>query len=168
LIFYSGTFRPWSNKTMKRKKLWIIGILSALMCVVLVIFISKNEPADPGGLKIETDVKHASHATSIPNINFKGITNFRVDADTGIGHAKLTNPAGNPCYFKFILTLSSTGELLYESNYVKPGDTLENEKLLKSLSPGKHKARLNVETKSLSKPHEDLNGLETMMYVTVE
>ncbi len=48
----------------------------------------------------------------------------------------LLNPEGNPCYFKFVIVLNDSGEQIFESKYVAPGDAITDVALTRPLAEG--------------------------------
>ena len=76
----------------------------------------------------------------------------------------LMNPEGNPCYFKFELVLKDSGETIFESKYVKPGDCIYDVHLNKPLAEGEYPATIKITTISLD-GETPLNGanVETIL-----
>ena len=76
----------------------------------------------------------------------------------------LMNPEGNPCYFKFELVLKDSGETIFESKYVKPGDCIYDVHLNKPLAKGEYPATIKISTISLD-GETPLNGanVETVL-----
>lgn len=78
----------------------------------------------------------------------------------------LLNPEGNPCYFTFELILKDTGEVLYTSKLVPPGQVISNITLSRALSAGEYNAVIRISTASL-KDGSAMNGanVETLLIV---
>ena len=76
----------------------------------------------------------------------------------------LMNPEGNPCYFKFEIVLKDSGETIFESKYVKPGDCIYDVHLNKPLGSGEYPATIKISTIALDQ-ETPLNGanVETVL-----
>lgn len=99
-------------------------------------------------------------------IQIPGYPSITLPADTQEVPVALLNPEGNPCYFRFELVLKDTGESLYQSGLVAPGQAIYNITLSRPLSAGEYDAVIQITTSSL----EDLspmNGanVETLLIV---
>lgn len=82
-------------------------------------------------------------------IKISGYPSITIPADTKTVTMALINPEGNPCYFKFELMLKDTGELLYESKLVPPGDAITEITMSKALPAGEYDATIKISTLSL-------------------
>jgi hypothetical protein len=74
-------------------------------------------------------------------------------------HVRLVNPEGNPCYFNFEIVLDGTGEVLYASNAVAPGDVIKTQQLSHALDEGIHDIAIRIKTTS-TRTGQALNGAE--------
>ena len=89
-----------------------------------------EKPKDNGG---------ASEGIKIP-----GYPSIAIAKDSEDVQMALMNPEGNPCYFKFELVLKDSGETLFESKYVKPGDCIYDVHLNKPLAEGEYPATIKI------------------------
>lgn len=99
-------------------------------------------------------------------IKIPGYPSITIPADTKDVTMALLNPEGNPCYFTFKLVLKDTGETLYTSGMVAPGDVITDVTLSRPLEAGEYNATIQISTASL----EDggaMNGanVETLLIV---
>lgn len=78
----------------------------------------------------------------------------------------LLNPEGNPCYFVFELVLKDTGEILYTSKLVPPGQAITSITLSRALSAGEYDATIKITTYSTA-DQSPMNGanVETVLFV---
>ena len=78
----------------------------------------------------------------------------------------LLNPEGNPCYFTFTLILKDTGETLYQSKLVPPGQAITEITMSKALPAGEYPATIQITTTSLE-DGSAMNGanVETILVV---
>lgn len=82
-------------------------------------------------------------------IKISGYPSITIPADEETVTMALLNPEGNPCYFKFELMLKDTGEKLYESKLVPPGDAITEITMSKALPKGEYNAVVKISTLSL-------------------
>ena len=97
-------------------------------------------------------------------IKIPGYPSITIAKDAADVKMALLNPEGNPCYFKFEIALKDSGETLFESKYVKPGDCIYDVHLEKPLAEGEHPAVIKISTISLD-GETPLNGanVETVL-----
>lgn len=89
-----------------------------------------------------------------------------IPANTKDVTVALLNPEGNPCYFTFTLVLKDTGETLYTSGMVAPGDVITDITLSHPLEAGEYDATIQITTAALTDGRA-LNGanVETVLVV---
>jgi len=97
-------------------------------------------------------------------IKIPGYPSITIAKDTEDVQMALMNPEGNPCYFKFELVLKDSGETIFESKYVKPGDCIYDVHLNKPLAEGEYPATIKISTIALDQ-ETPLNGanVETVL-----
>ena len=97
-------------------------------------------------------------------IKIPGYPSITIVKDSKDVTMALMNPEGNPCYFKFELVLKDSGETIFESKYVKPGDCIYDVHLNKPLAEGEYPATIKITTISLD-GETPLNGanVETIL-----
>ncbi len=97
-------------------------------------------------------------------IKIPGYPSITIPADEKNVTMALLNPEGNPCYFKFAIVLDDSGEVLYESKHVPPGDAITEVELSKALPAGEYNATIQITTLSLDGMSQ-LNGanVETVL-----
>lgn len=87
------------------------------------------------------------------SIDVIGFTAISVDKNTGTSKVCLSNPAGNPCYFKFYIR-TENGASLYESDLVPPDKEITKITLNTKLEEGSHKGYVFIETYELETGNE--------------
>ena len=109
-----------------------------------------EKPKDQGGEEV--------------GIKIPGYPSITIEKDTEDVQMALMNPEGNPCYFKFEIVLKDSGETIFESKYVKPGDCIYDVHLNKPLAEGEYPAAIKISTISLD-GETPLNGanVETVL-----
>ena len=171
--------------TLTQKQLIIGGVIIALL-IAGGIILGVNWSKWFGGDKIgETSLADSSSHSGIEldenagqytgekpkdqggeevGIKIPGYPSITIAKDTEDVQMALMNPEGNPCYFKFELVLKDSGETIFESKYVKPGDCIYDVHLNKSLAEGEYPATIKISTISLD-GETPLNGanVETVL-----
>ncbi len=111
-----------------------------------------------------TGEKPKDNGGAAEGIKIPGYPSITIAKDTEDVTMALMNPEGNPCYFKFELVLKDTGETIFESKYVQPGDCIYDVHLNKSLAAGEYPAIIKISTIALD-GETPLNGanVETVL-----
>ena len=138
--------------------LWLLPILLALILLLALSFCGRTPEQtpveDPGSWTpvIEENLGGEADTTapSGAQIQIAGFSSWHVPA----GQAEdlpvyLHNPDGNPCYFSFRIALADTGETLYQSDMVPPGETIRQVDLTHSLDSGTYDAVVYITTNAL-------------------
>ena len=99
-------------------------------------------------------------------IQIPGYPSLTIPAGTADVTLALLNPEGNPCYFTFELVLNDTGEVLYTSKMVPPGQMISDVTLSRALEAGEYDATIRITTASLE-DGSAMNGanVETVLIV---
>ena len=99
-------------------------------------------------------------------IKIPGYPSITLPADTETVSVALLNPEGNPCYFTFEIALNDTGEVLYTSKLVPPGQAIYEITLSRPLTAGEYNAVIRISTTSLA-DGSAMNGanVETVLVV---
>lgn len=85
--------------------------------------------------------------TDPESILLPGISRLKVKAGEVRIHTALVNPEGNTCYFKYIIQLADTKEVLYTSGLIEPGKAVTEFELIRMLEPGEYPVTIIVETR---------------------
>lgn len=94
-----------------------------------------------------------------PNsIAIPGYSKLTMDANTGKVKTALVNPEGNPSYFKYVVKMSDTQEVLYKTDLIKPGTAVPEFTIEKKLEKGTYDIELQILTTSLEDHTVALNG----------
>ena len=99
-------------------------------------------------------------------IKIPGYPSITLPANQQTVNMALLNPEGNPCYFTFELVLKDTGETLYKSKLVPPGQAITEVTLARELPAGEYAATIKITTTSLE-DGSAMNGanVETVLIV---
>lgn len=108
------------------------------------------QETDPDAVLWEGSVASGEgEAAGGKGIRIPGYPTLNLPANTVQVPVFLLNPEGNPCYFRFSLTLSETDEVLCNSGLVPPGHTLQSMTLSRPLDPGSYEAVIGIATFSM-------------------
>lgn len=134
-----------------------LALLLALLLGALWWFLLRDRGPDldeaaiayqmPGGVKNEDPSQ----------IMLPGFGTIKMEAGQREVQAALSNPEGNPCYFKYTVSLEDTGEVLYESGWLKPGTAVTEWEINKELEEGEYPISLLVDTGSLEDYEKEMN-----------
>ena len=80
----------------------------------------------------------------------------------------LLNPQGSPCYFRFTLAIKETGEQIYVSGLVPPGQAITDLRLSRPLEKGNYTMCVVIECFSLDESHTPMNGANVETDLTVQ
>ncbi len=158
---------------IKRSHL-IIGAIVAVALIVggffLGFYLSGN---GDGGLFVDPNAQDYGNIQGIPGntntdgISIPGYSKVVFPADERDVKMVLLNPEGNPCYFRFTLILSQTGEELVKTNLVPPGMAVTDLTLSRKLETGEYELEILIESFSLDQSFAPMNGakVSTVLYV---
>lgn len=117
-------------------------------------------PAETGGFRPELDpnakawtgeaLPDKSEKKEAVGIKIPGYPSITLPANQEDVTLALLNPEGNPCYFTFELALKDTGEVLYTSGLVPPGQMISDLTLSRALPEGEYNAVIRISTTSLA------------------
>ena len=156
-------------------KTWQLAILLGTVAAVLVgcvlfgvwVYQTQNDAwrIDPNAKDYDFSFSDGSNASE-DHIAVPGYSEIVLPADTKNVQLVLLNPKGNPCDFRFTLILKDSGEALYTSGLVPPGQAITELKLKRALGTGTYPLVIQIETFSIN-DHTPMNGanVETTLSV---
>ena len=169
------------------KKTFIIALIVLLLLIVGAVMVALNwstwfgnePPTIPpsnqnGSLDIDPGAGEWNGA-QIPDqtpdapavgIKIPGYPSITLPKNQETVNVALVNPEGNPCYFTFELVLKDTGESLYKSKLVPPGQAITQITMAKALEAGEYNAVIKISTTSTA-DGSAMNGanVETVLIV---
>lgn len=160
-----GYFDVGYNQYVAIEKNSFFIFLIPLFLIILIIGLCAScgglnnvdpEPEDPWQPAIEENLGESStNHSEQQNIEIFGFLSWHIAAgETENIPITLKNPADNPCYFSFVITLEDTGEELYRSAMVKPGDTIRSINISRPLEAGQYTASIKILTNELETGNE--------------
>lgn len=138
----------YRKKTVAGYTLIVAGI-TAIICVLVFVFLGYRFVLKPD-IQCEADQTLSQTVTASDTISIPGFETWTIDADKTRASTNFYNPDKNNCYFVISVILNDTGETIYESKYIKPGQHLYEVGLIKTLKAGNYKATLHYSTYSMT------------------
>ena len=168
------------------KKTLIIALVIILLLLVSTVIVALNwdqwfgaapstgPSSFPSGMEIDENAGRWD-GQSLPDktedapavgIKIPGYPSITLPKDQKTVNVALLNPEGNPCYFTFTLVLKDTGETLYQSKLVPPGQAITEITMSRALAAGEYNATIQIATTSLE-DGSAMNGanVETVLIV---
>lgn len=138
----------YKKKTIAGYTLIVAGI-TALICVLLFVSFGYHFFLKPS-IEFEADQTLNQSVVQSDKISIPGFKAWTIDAGETKVSTNFYNPEKNTCYFVISVILDDTGETIYESKYIKPGQHLYEVELFKALEAGKYQATLHYSTYSMT------------------
>lgn len=151
----------------------IVLLIGAGVTVGIIMYNSNSQPTQQSqGVVFDNNASHYEKTVENKGGNDSGIKvpgypDITVNSGTKDFPITLLNPKGNPCNFKFTLTLADTGENICTTNLVKPGDAIKGVTLDKALKKGEYTLLVNIATYSTA-DNSEMNGAQVKTKLTVE
>ena len=139
----SNSFLPW------------LLILLALLLLILISILSFCNKQHPGSPIFRPNIEHNTGTNEekeneAKGIQVRGFTTWSIPANTSKNLSiPLENPEGNPCYFSFEILLSDTGEVIYSSDMVPPGEKISRINITREFDAGDYPATIKIKTNEL-------------------
>ncbi len=137
-----------------------LAIIAVLALVTGAIFLGtvlgNKNTEDP--IVDYTGELNNGNATDPSDITLPGYPALTFFANSKKVALELPNPSGNPCYFRYTLTIVETGEEIYQSELLEPGKMLKTITLTRALPAGTYTLRIEIDTFSLTDSTIPMNG----------
>ena len=156
------------KKGTENSKLIIVLLLITAIAIAISIwalfFSQPQESKEANELPpVEQEIEKNTDSISIPG--YEGIT---LKADSVQQSLCLSNPPQNTCYFVIALCLED-GTMLWESDYIRPGEKSEPIVLNQKLREGTYQdAYLQYSCYAMDKERTQLNGAKTKVTLRVK
>lgn len=133
---------------------WLLILLALLLLILISIlsFCNKQHPESP---IFRPNIEHNTgtneeEENEAKGIQVRGFTIWSIPANTSKNLSiPLENPEGNPCYFSFEILLSDTGEVIYSSDMVPPGEKISRINITREFDAGDYPATIKIKTNEL-------------------
>lgn len=153
-------------KGKQKKLLAVLGLILLAVFVVGGIFFYRsankgpitNYEADFLPEFEEQQTWQTQEAFLARGIRIPGYTTIPIAANTTQVDVELYNPEENEVYFQIAFFLKETGEKIYESKLIKPGQHLYHITLEKALEAGEHPITIQYSSFSMDDAFTPRNG----------
>lgn len=125
-----------------------------------------GDPDIEPNIKDYQDIHANAGDVAAGNFSAPGYSEVSFPAGKETVQMVLPNPVGNPCYLRFSLVLTDTGEVLYSSKLIPPGKAVTEITLNRPLERGTYDMEIQIGALSLDKSTE-LNGVNMKTKLTV-
>lgn len=145
----------------KRTLIIIVGIVATAIAVAGIAFFAsydRKKWANTSAEVVPWDVKieEEKETSKEDEILIPGYVSMAMDANTREQTVSIGNPADNNCLFIIVLKLLD-GTILYESEYLKPGEGLKKITINQELDSGEYQAVIEYKCYSIE-DKSPLNG----------
>ena len=137
--------------------LLLVGVVTA----IIIMNINNQGPVTSVDHHFEqgqTKETAKSSDTDDPGIKIPGYTTIKIPANQKEVEVVVTNPNENKVYFQVSFLITKTGEQIYKSKLIKPGDSLYKIKLDKALKAGKYDITVKYDTFAMDADYTPMNG----------
>jgi hypothetical protein len=144
-----NTSKKGTKKEKKDKRKWLIIAAVLLFIIVTIILLLRQQIADlifDSGNRPEPV---GIHQTS-ESITISGATEYPMQEGDTILRVKFENYESNPCYLRVTLILAEDNSVLYQSNYLEPGNGLYEISLSRSYGVGEYPISVKYEHISIA------------------
>ncbi len=151
-----------------KKKIIVCAVISCVVVVALIATILILQFSDMNGENPADDTTSDSTNVIDPpgRISIPGFDEIVLKADTWIQNVHFKNPESNRCYFVITLYMQD-GSLLYKSDLIAPGESINRICLSQLLESGVYEnCVLNYACYS-TKDFQQLNGINTIFTLEV-
>lgn len=134
---------------------WLLILLALLLLILISIlsFCNKQHPGSPifrPNIEHNTGTNEEAQENEAKGIQVRGFTTWSIPANTSKNLSiPLENPEGNPCYFSFEIKLKDSGEVIYKSNMVPPGEKIHEIDISREFSQGDYPIIIHIYTNEL-------------------
>ncbi len=148
----------------KTRKALICGILLLVVIVGAFFLLKPSEKDGPVTSNLpefgfeEEQVQQTEAAAQSRGIKIPGYTIIPVAANSKEVEVDLYNPEENQVYFQISFLLKDTGEKIFESKLIKPGQHLYTIPLTQPLAPGDYDITIQYSTFSTDGAFSPRNG----------
>ncbi len=152
-----------AKKKLSKQNIVIILLLLALTASVVYGMVSRKSQVAEEGETFEAVFEEEQTKATIEEddgrgIKIPGYSTIVVEADKKNVNVDIMNPEENEVYFKVKFILSESGELIYESQLIKPGQHLYEIELVRGLAAGEYKLLIEYETFLMDGSYSPRNG----------
>ncbi|WP_294465389.1 hypothetical protein [uncultured Ruminococcus sp.] len=152
--------------------IFVLVCVSAALAFVVLNNTDNEQNQAQQGVVFDGNAYHYEETIKDENsgsngIKIPGYPDITFTSDSTDFPITLLNPEGNPCNFKFTLSLKETGEEICATDLVKPGDAISGVKLKNTIAKGEYTLLIDISTFD-SESGGEMNGAQVQTKLTVE
>ena len=140
---------------MKKRNAVICGLIALLLLTVIAVcavLLNRTEQS-AGGMKLEKNTvsweQEMKSANEAADIQIPYYSNIYMQGGSDEIEMYLVNPKENDCYFTYTLILKESGEQIYQSGLIEPGQAVDLVKLERKIESGEYALNMRIDTYTL-------------------
>lgn len=128
---------------------WVMILIGATMLASMAVFICFGyDFVVKRTIQFEQD-QYKNTGKAAESITIPGFKKWNIPAGETMVRSEFYNPEHNECYFVLTVALEEDGTIIYQSDYLKPGQHLYEVELQSALEAGNYEAILQYHTYSM-------------------
>lgn len=128
------------NRISRRNKLIITAIICVLLCLAALGKGYERYKMDKDAKNGNPEIEALQKIADTGNFHFQILVHPKFKKGDEQGELMITNPVDNPYHMSVSITLDSSGEEVYTSKVLKPGERIHYDRLAVELSKGEYPA----------------------------
>lgn len=140
---------------MKKRNAVICGLIALLLLTVIAVcavLLNRTEQS-AGGMKLEKNTvsweQEMKSANEAADIQIPYYSDIYMQGGSDEIEMYLVNPKENDCYFTYTLILKESGEQIYQSGLIEPGQAVDLVKLERKIESGEYALNMRIDTYTL-------------------
>ncbi|MDD7647307.1 MAG: hypothetical protein PUJ35_08705 [Ruminococcus bromii] len=140
---------------MKKRNAVICGLIALLLLAaiaVCAVLLNRTEQS-AGGMKLEKNTvsweQEMKSANEAADIQIPYYSDIYMQGGSDEIEMYLVNPKENDCYFTYTLILKESGEQIYQSGLIEPGQAVDLVKLERKIESGEYALNMRIDTYTL-------------------
>lgn len=140
---------------MKKRNAVICGLIALLLLAVIAVcavLLNRTEQS-AGGMKLEKNTvsweQEMKSANEAADIQIPYYSDIYMQGGSDEIEMYLVNPKENDCYFTYTLILKESGEQIYQSGLIEPGQAVDLVKLERKIESGEYALNMRIDTYTL-------------------
>ena len=161
----NGKYAKQSPRKSVKRSTWILAAVTAILCVLLMLLVMVVCSEEFGNIINDPAATVEKNPDSIA---IPGYEVLELKANTTKQSLRMPNPPQNCCFFQISLYLED-GTLLWQSEWIEPGETSKPMVLTKTLEKGTYpNAILRYSCYRMDETLAPPNGAETKLTLWVK
>lgn len=124
----------------RRKKIIFGTVIGVLLCLGAIFITYEGYKMDKNAKNGNPEIESLQKIADTGNFRFQIMVHPKFAKGDVEGELMITNPVDNPYHMSVSITLDSSGEEVYTSKVLKPGERIHYDRLAVNLRPGEYPA----------------------------